>query len=392
MKFSRAVLMIGVWAAVLFSSAGVLSASDEGTVRARVVFVGDIMVHDQQLEAARWEASWDFKPHFHRMKPLFWNSLAVGNLETLFGGEGRRYAGYPAFNTPDELAAALADLGIDVVMLANNHILDHGLDSALRTTKVLDDAGILWTGLSSQGDPYAPLIVDYGGLKWAFVNYSYGTNITRSLAKPEDLRLNVISDDAVVSGLRRASAHEPDITVAFFHWGAEYQHSPSKSQRHTAELCLKNGADLVIGAHPHVLQPIEVTSSDKGYAVVGYSLGNFVSFQRTKPRERSVVLALDVEKKSNGRAAVLRVSTAPTWVSARREGGRRKVEVVYAGGGGPFNHAGLPMGELASARKAGGAVLDFLGASTEPDPDGFYTLWDAVSPDVLPMSRRAKPE
>ena len=393
MKFLRTVLTAGVWAAVLLLPGSVLSASEnDGAVRARVVFVGDIMVHDQQLEAARWGASWDFKPQFHRVRPLFHNSLSVGNLETLFGGDGKNFTGYPLFNTPDELASALADLEIDVLMLANNHILDQGLDAALRTTKVLDDAGILWTGLSPQDDPDAPLTVEHGGLRWAFVNYSYGTNINRSLTKPEDLKLNVITDEAIVSGLKRASEHEPDITVAFFHWGAEYHHSPSKSQKRAAALCLENGADLVIGAHPHVLQPIEVTSTDKGYAVVAYSLGNFVSYQRTTPRERSVILAVDVEKKPNGRAVVSRVSVAPTWVSARREGGRRKIEVVYAGSGGQFNHTGLPAGELTSARRAGGMALDFLGASAEPDSDGFYTLWDALSPDILPESRRAKPE
>jgi len=393
LKFSRIITFIGIWAVILLSFTGVSSASnDDGTVRARVVFIGDIMVHDQQLEAAKYGASWDFKPQFHRVKPLFRRSLSVGNLETVFAGAKRKYAGYPAFNTPDELAVALSDLEIDIVMLANNHILDHGLDAALRTTKVLDDTGISWTGLSSQYDPDAPLIFEYGGLKWAFVNYSYGSNSARQLTKSEDLKLNLINDDAIVSGLKLASAYEPDITVAFFHWGAEYQYTPSKSQRHTAELCLSNGANLVIGAHPHVLQPIEVTASGKGYAVVAYSLGNFVSNQRTKPRERSVILAIDVEKKQGERAAVSRVSIAPTWVSARMEGGRRRIEAVYAGSGGQFNHAGLPAMELTKARSAGAAVLDFLGASADPDQDGFYTLWDALSPDNLPRSRRAKPE
>ena len=386
--------MVGVWTATLLSFAGVLFASDDGgAVRARIVFIGDIMVHEQQLEAARRGHSWDFKHQFRRVKPLFQKSLSAGNLETVFGGsERRKFAGYPMFNTPDEHAAALADLGIDIAMLANNHILDNGLDAAIRTTKVLGEAGISWTGLSSQDSLDAPLIVEYGGLKWAFVNYSYGSNNASRLVKPDDLRLNIITDDAIISGLKRASEYKPDITTAFFHWGAEYQYSPSKSQRRAAALCLENGAALVIGAHPHVLQPIEITGSNRGCAVVAYSLGNFISFQRTKPRERSVILAIDVEKKHEGRAVVSRVSVAPTWVSARREGGRRVIEVVYAGSGGPFNHAGLHMGELASARVAGGAALDFLGASSDPDQDGFYTLWDAMSPNNLPKSRRASPE
>ena len=150
MRFTKIGLMISVWTAILLSPAVVSCASGgNGTVYARAIFIGDIMIHDQQLEAARYGASWDFKPQFHRVKPLFRRSLSIGNLETLFAGEEKKFTGYPKFNTPDELAAALSDLEIDIVMLANNHILDHGLDAALRTTKVLDDAGIFWTGLTS---------------------------------------------------------------------------------------------------------------------------------------------------------------------------------------------------------------------------------------------------
>ena len=383
----RAFLAMGVWASLLcspFPFASVRSAED-GTIRARAVFIGDIMVHAQQLEAARLGESWDFKPHFRRVRPLLERSLSVGNLETVFAGEAEAYAGYPTFNTPDELAPALVNLGIDAVMLANNHILDQGLDAALRTTKVLDDAGISWTGLTprSADNPGEPLVVEYGGLKWAFVNYAYGSNTPIQPVKSEDLRLNLLSDFAIASGLARAAACEPDVTVAFFHWGVEYQIFPSRDQRRVAAFCLKNGANLVIGTHPHVLQPIEVTDSEGGPSVVAYSLGNFVSFQRTLPRERSVVLAIDVEKEPGERARVSRVSVAPTWVSARRENGRRKVEVVYAGSGGPFNHAGLPAGEVARARKIGKEVLDFLGVRTNPDPDGFYTLWETASPDRI---------
>ena len=388
---TAAVFSVIILAALLYS-AGVLYAAGHDTIRARVVFFGDIMAHDQQLEAARDGSSWNFKPQFFRVKPLLWNALSVGNLETVFAGTGRRFAGYPSFNTPDDLADALVDFELDVVMLANNHILDHGLDAALRTTKVLDEKGLAWTGLSRQDNPYEPLIIEYGGLKWAFVNYSYGTNAARQITKPEHPQLNIISEEAIINGLRLASAQEPDVTVAYFHWGAEYQYAPSRSQRRAAELCLQNGADLVIGAHPHVLQPIEITNSDKGHALVAYSLGNFVSYQRTIPRERSVVLAADVEKKPGGRAELSRVSVAPIWVSARRVGGHRRIEVVYSGTGGPFNHEGLPARELAAARNTGAIVLDFLGASAEPDEEGFYTIWDAASPHDLPVSRRPKPE
>ena len=325
------------------------------------------------------------------MKPLFWKALATGNLETVFAGETHAFEGYPVFNTPDELASALADLEIDIVTLANNHILDLGYGAAGRTADVMDRAGIFWTGLSAQEDPDEPLVVEYAGLRWAFVNFSYGSN-NKASPTSGDLRLNLISEETVTSALKRAASYEPDVTAAIFHWGLEYQYAPAGSQRNIATLCVQNGADIVVGSHPHVLQPIEITSGDKGYAAVAYSLGNFISFQRTAPCERSVVLAVEVEKNEGERARISRVSVAPTWVSARDENGRRIIEIVYAGTGGPFNHSGLPETELASARHAGERVLKFLGASGRPDKEGFYTLWNAVSPDETPRPTRETPE
>jgi poly-gamma-glutamate synthesis protein (capsule biosynthesis protein) len=382
--------MLAALAALLLSAAIFTPASGE-TIRARAVFVGDIMAHAEQLEAAKYETSWDFKPQFRRVKPLFWKALAVGNLETVFAGETNEYAGYPVFNTPDELASALSDLEIDIATLANNHILDMGHGAAGRTADVLDRAGIFWTGLSAQDDPDEPLVVEYSGLRWAFVNFSYGSNNNAQLVSG-DLRLNLISEEAVVSALKRAAAYEPDVTVAALHWGLEYQYAPARSQRNVAALCVQNGADIVVGSHPHVLQPIEITSGDRGYAAVAYSLGNFISFLRTAPCERSVVLAVEVEKNEGERARISRVSVAPTWVSARDADGRRIIEVMYAGTGGPFNHSSLPETELASARHAGERALEFLGASGQPDQDGFYTLWNAASPDETPRPARETPE
>jgi poly-gamma-glutamate synthesis protein (capsule biosynthesis protein) len=353
------------------------------------------MAHWEQIEGARSGDSWDFTHQFRRVKPLFEDSLAIANLETVFAGEKSGFAGYPSFNAPDELADNLAELGVDIVTLANNHILDRRSKGAARTIEVLERAGIMWTGLGYGGiAPNSAMTTEYSGLRWSFVSFSYGSNnpLPRDPASG-DVSLNIMLEAAVAEGFLNARMTSPDIIVACLHWGSEYHTVPTKNQRKFAELCVKLGADIVIGTHPHVLQPIEIVSSDRGYGLVAYSLGNFVSFQRTLPRERSVVLAVDVEKMDNGRAAISRVSAAPTWVSAAtKRGGRRLIEVVYAGESPRFNHAGLRSGELTRARSAGNAVLNFLGASATPDLEGFYTLWDSASPDILPSSRRASPE
>jgi poly-gamma-glutamate synthesis protein (capsule biosynthesis protein) len=358
---------------------------------ARLVFIGDIMAHIEQLEAAKRPDSWDFTPQFRRIKPLFNDAFVVGNFETVMAGEKARYTGYPMFNTPDTLADALKDAGVGAVTLATNHILDRREAGAERTMSVLEEAGISFLGLRNGDAGYEPLVTEYAGLELAFLNYSYGSNMPESKVLSPDVRLNVISSDAVLEGLRAARAVSPDLVIACFHWGNEYQFKPTASSEETAEQCLENGADIIIGTHPHVLQPIEIFKTGARTKLVAWSLGNFVSNQRTVPRERSVILAVDVEKTGES-TEIKRISVAPVWVSSRRRDGKRVFEVVYSGTGGKFNHHALPASELKKARATGEKVLNFLGAQDEPDEDGFYTLWDAASPDILPKGTLKSPK
>jgi poly-gamma-glutamate synthesis protein (capsule biosynthesis protein) len=355
----------------------------------RLVFTGDIMAHIEQVDGARRGDSWDFSPQFRRVVPLFYNALSVGNLETVFAGRERGFAGYPSFNTPDELAGALKALGIQIVTLSNNHIMDRGAAGALRTTRVLDSAGILWTGLRTKDRSGEVLTVNHDGFRIAFINYAYGSNSRVSFDKVE---MNVISEASVTEAISLAKAASPDLIAACFHWGNEYQFAPTSRQRAIAGLCLRNGVRLVIGTHPHVLQPIETVSTPNGQAVVAYSLGNFVSYQRTLPRERSVVLAVDLERGGGGAADISRVSAAPVITSVTPKPGGKLIEVMYAGESGRFNNHGLGQNKISHARAAGRAVLDFLGAGTQPGGDGFYTIWDKDDPGVMPESRRAAPK
>ena len=358
--------------------------------RARVVFVGDIMAHKEQLEAAKKGNGWDFSPQFRRVLPLFDDALVVGNFETVLAGEKAGYAGYPSFNAPDELARDLKRAGFNVVSLANNHILDRGASGATRTLGALDKAGILHVGVAKGKAGLAPpLLVEHGGLRWVFVSYSYGSN--RLLAS-SDVRMNVISDEAILKGFAQARQLSPDILIATMHWGNEYQHTPTKRQREVAALSLKQGAHMVIGTHPHVLQPVQMVKEGSSERVIAYSLGNFVSFQRTRPRERSGVLAVDVVRDTKkGKTRIERVSIAPTRVSVTYAGGRRLFQVLYAGESKRFNHNGISMAEVKTAQQAGRAVLNYLGASPKPDERGFYTLWEKSAPHILPKSRSKEP-
>ncbi|MDR2405959.1 MAG: CapA family protein, partial [Deltaproteobacteria bacterium] len=303
-----------------------------GPRESRVLFIGDIMCHGQQLKYAKKGKDYEFRVQFQRIKPYLANSMVIGNLETTFAGEKSKYSGYPAFNTPDSLAAAIVDMGVHIVTLANNHIFDKGNTGAKRTIEILDGMGLIWTGLGTESIlPNQPLLVEYDGLKWALLNFSYGSNTSLPNAdNPESLSLNVISEESVLEGLTKAKELAPDVIVVLFHWGNEYQEKPSNSQITMAQFTADNGADLIIGTHPHVLQPIDVLQTARGFTLVAYSLGNFVSNQRTKPRERSAILAVDLAV-DNGKVSLKKASVAPIYTTVSCVKRECAFQVLYAG-------------------------------------------------------------
>ena len=362
--------------------------------RARFIFIGDIMVHDQQLDAAKKkDGTYDFSPSFRRVKPLLQDSFLVGNLETVFAGTGKklRYAGFPFFNTPDSFTENLVnDLEIDLLSLANNHIFDRGSNGARRTTEVLDSADIAWIGLGVGDIPSNDaILLDNNGISAALVNHSYGSN---EWPKSSDVHLNVYGESDITQSITRARALNPDVIIALFHWGNEYHYKPNVHQKKAADTAFDNGASLVIGTHPHVLQPVEVRIESDEVRAVAWSLGNFVSFQRTKPRERSVILSAEFVKSDEGKTRLASLGIAPLYVIAP---GSKRTEVTYAGSDKTLletlDFEGLNKSQLNNLRTIGRSVVDFLGARKEFDGYGFNILWKEESPDVLPKSRQNSP-
>ena len=361
--------------------------------RARFLFIGDIMVHDQQLDAAKTKDGYDFSPSFRRITPLLHDNFLVGNLETVFAGTGKklRYAGFPYFNTPDIFTDNLSnDLEIDLLTLANNHMFDRGSAGARRTTEVLDSADIPWIGLGLDEIPSNDAIVlENNGIRAAFINHTYGSN---EWPKSRDVHLNVITSPDIHASMERAKALSPDVIIALFHWGNEYHYKPNIHQKNAANWAFDDGATLIVGTHPHVLQPVEVRVVSDEVKAVAWSLGNFVSFQRTRPRERSMILAAEFVKDDEGGTRLAQLSAVPTYVVAP---GRKRTEVTYAGNEAAIieslDFSGLNKSQVNSLRSIGRVVIDFLGAQKISDDFGYSILWREESPDVLPQSRRKSP-
>lgn len=288
------------------------------TVRrvARLVFAGDLMQHMPQVRAAqRANGRFDYSESFRYVKPFFEQAdYAILNFETTLTPT-TDYHGYPTFRSPGAVADALRDIGIDAVMFANNHICDNGRTGIEYTTQRFDSLGIAHTGAfvdSTRIHAEHPLLFRAGGLRFALFNYTYNTN---GMPIPKGMIVNLIDTNAIRRDLSQVNRKNVDCVIVFFHWGVEYVRRPNEEQRRLAALCRRLGAEIVVGSHPHVIQPIEAWRDSAGIVrgVTVYSLGNLVSNQKERYRNGGLIVTLDVNKEHNG---AIRISPAytPVWV------------------------------------------------------------------------------
>lgn len=200
---------------------------------ATLVFAGDVMVHDSQIEAAYRpeDGSYSFYSCFEPLKEITARAdLAVINLETVLAGEELGYTGYPAFNTPESLARALKEAGFDLVCTANNHSLDRGETGVLKTLEHLEAAGLKSFGTySSREAREKPLLVETKGIKIAFLAYTYDTNGI-PLPENKEYLVNMLDPELIIADIHRVR-RRADLVVLYIHWGLEYHREPSRNSR-----------------------------------------------------------------------------------------------------------------------------------------------------------------
>lgn len=267
----------------------------QDTTRLSLIFAGDIMGHDSQIASA-YDAvnkKYDYTSCFQFIRPYIESAdLALGNLEVTLAGPP--YKGYPQFSSPDELAIALKEMGFDILVTSNNHCVDRGKKGLERTIAMLDSFDIPHTGTFvdevNRLNDY-PLIIEKNGFRLSLLNYTYGTN-GLPVYKPNIV--NTLDTAVMRKDLLKAKEQKPDAIIVFTHWGAEYQSLPSKQLKDLTEFCFKHGAKLVIGAHPHVIQPMEWRKTKDQF--VAYSLGNFVSGQRKRYTDGGALAYIELEK------------------------------------------------------------------------------------------------
>jgi poly-gamma-glutamate capsule biosynthesis protein CapA/YwtB (metallophosphatase superfamily) len=292
--------------------------------------IGDIMVHGAQLNAARDEENneYHFEPVFSQVKDLLATAdVTIGNFETTLPGRERLYSGYPQFGAPDALATALKEAGVDILVTANNHACDKGKRGVVRTIKVLDELGILHVGTYQDKAAYETrriLIVERNHIRLAVLNYTYGVN---DMPIPKGTFVGLIDRQQIADDIALARDQQPDCIIVFIHWGTEYERSPNEFQQALATFMFSAGVDIVLGSHPHVLQPYTLQSITDKYGdtrprLVIYSLGNFVSNQRERYRDGGIIFNVTLEKRhSADKGSTLHITDVhyiPTWVYVHR--------------------------------------------------------------------------
>lgn len=246
-----------------------------------LAMVGDMLMHERVMESGLQEdGSYDFDHLFQHVEERIQQAdLALVNQETILGGTQMGLTGYPCFNSPYELGVAEVEAGFDVILHATNHALDKGKKGAMNCMSFWEEQypEIPYLGINeTQEQQDSIYIYEQDGMKLAILNYTYGTN---GISTPADMPylVDYLDKEKVVKELQLAN-ELADFTIVCPHWGKEYYLGVSKEQERWSKIFIENGVDLVLGTHPHVIEPIEWIEDEAGnQMLVYYSLGNFVN-------------------------------------------------------------------------------------------------------------------
>lgn len=274
------------------------------------IAVGDALIHDGVYKDAKTNKKengyyiYDFKDMFSDIKEVIKDyDLKFYNQETIIGGKDIGLSTYPCFNSPDEVALDMIDAGFNIVNLATNHTLDRGEKAILYSRKFWkNQENVLAVGsYDSKEDHDEVVIKEENGIKYSVLGY---TTVTNGLKVPtgKDYLLNVYDKEKVKEAVEKVR-DKVDILIVSMHWGTEYTHKPIASQREIASYLASLGVDVIIGHHPHVVEPIEYIDD----TLVIYSLGNFISAQEGTMKRVGMIAAFDVKKTMTSKGSTVKI-------------------------------------------------------------------------------------
>ncbi len=321
--------------------------------RAKISVTGDVIIHNPLLNSAKVSKNeYNFNYIYKYLKSYATASdYAVTNLETTLGGSD--YTGYPVFSTPDSLIDSITDAGFDMLLTANNHANDTGFKGMSRTAKVLNEKRVDFIGTVENESDKRYLVKDVNGIKLGMVCYTYegrartdGMKYLNGIMNKKSAAIintfNVRNLDEFYTELGQhidaMKSEGAEAIIVYIHWGEEYELEPNSSQKKMAQKLCDMGVDVIVGGHPHVVQPMKLLTSktDSSHKTVCiYSIGNSVSNQRknymklkTGHTEDGVFISFTFSKYSNGKVIVSDVDIIPTWVNMYNAKSRKIFEII----------------------------------------------------------------
>lgn len=339
-----------------------------------MIAAGDIMFHYPQIISAKTEdGSYDFSSPFEYIKDHVQSAdLAIANLETVIAGEGETPRGYPRFRSPKEVLDGIKEAGFDILVTANNHSADRGRDGIIKTIEELENRQLEYIG-TSRGEKRDYIIKEVKGVKIGVLSYTFGLNGLESLLTPEELQnmVNLIDAERISMSIAEARSNGAEVIIVYLHWGYEYHRQASDEQRSLAAFLSENGADVILGSHPHVVQEMELISIKGKDIPVVYSMGNLLSNQRYETMgvsytEDGLLVSIRIVKKwDTGVVLIEPLIPMPTWVNR------------WGTGSGKYSYRILPAEEVLSGKlelelspettlriqKSLGDTMDTLGGS-----------------------------
>jgi poly-gamma-glutamate synthesis protein (capsule biosynthesis protein) len=292
--------------------------SSSGISSVEILSAGDIFPSQRIIDGGfQTNGGRDFSYSYQSIKPI----IEKADIATAwFGGpiaeEGStNFSGYPRYNNPPEYPLAAKDAGFDI-LLHTNHLFDQGLDGFLRTIRFFKKMNLPYLGIyETEEESKTVFILEKNNIKIAFLSYLYGVN---EEAPRKDWMVNLIDLKKIKNDIEQSKQKGADFTIVFFHWGTEYQRYPDKEQRKAAKKIASFGADLIVGSHPHVIQPAEMlettnSSGQTNKVFIIYSMGNFLSSQRNRYSDCGLLLRYQIEKNA-GKTYLKSIGYIPTWV------------------------------------------------------------------------------
>jgi poly-gamma-glutamate synthesis protein (capsule biosynthesis protein) len=310
-----------------------------------IIAAGDIMFHYPQVISAKTEdGSYDFSSPFEFIKGYVQSAdLAIANLETVIAGDGEAPKGYPRFRSPNEVLDGIKEAGFDVLVTANNHSADRGKAGIIKTIEEIEKRQLEYVGTSKE-EKRDFIIKEIKGVKIGLLSYTFGLNGLESLLTQEELQrmVNLTDKEKISISIDEARSNGAELIVIYLHWGNEYHRQSSVEQRELAAFLAENGADIILGSHPHVVQELDVITSDQKEVPVIYSMGNLLSNQRYETMgvsytEDGLMISLIIVKDGyTGELTIESVTPIPTWVNR------------WSAGNGRFNYRIIPVNDVLS--------------------------------------------